>query len=85
MISVGKSSAAQAVSKHGHQWPPRVCHLPVALTLAPGQPLQQRVTLRIASTLYDELRPVSPFVALGSHLEKPVTVLAPDVDEWSRR
>ncbi|KAH9021802.1 hypothetical protein EDB85DRAFT_2152186 [Lactarius pseudohatsudake] len=47
--------------------------------LAPGRPLR-RVTLHIASTLYDGLRPAALFGALGGALKELVLVLAPDVD-----
>jgi hypothetical protein len=55
----------------------------LAVALAHGRPLQ-RVTLRIASTLYDGLRPAALFGTLGSHLKELVLVLAPDVDARTR-
>jgi hypothetical protein len=51
--------------------------------LAPGR-LLRRVTLRIASTLYDGLRPAALFGALGGALKELVLVLAPDVDVRTR-
>ncbi|KAH9015286.1 hypothetical protein EDB85DRAFT_2280358 [Lactarius pseudohatsudake] len=51
----------------------------LAAALAPGRPLR-RVTLHIASTLYDGLRPAALFGALGGALKELVLVLAPDVD-----
>jgi hypothetical protein len=44
----------------------------------------RRVTLRVASTLYDGLRPVAPFDVLGNQLREPVSALAPDVDAPTR-
>ncbi|KAH9054853.1 hypothetical protein EDB87DRAFT_1688740 [Lactarius vividus] len=55
----------------------------LAAALAPGRPLR-RVTLRIASTLYDGLRPAALFSALGDSLKELVLVLAPDVDVRTR-
>jgi hypothetical protein len=55
----------------------------LAAVLAPGRPVQ-RVTLRVASTLYDGLRPAALFDALGSQLRELVFVLAPDVDARTR-
>jgi hypothetical protein len=55
----------------------------LAAALAPGRPLR-RVTLRVASTLYDGLRPAALFGALGSALKELVLVLAPDVDVRTR-
>jgi hypothetical protein len=55
----------------------------LAAALAPGRPLQ-RVTLRVASTLYDGLRPAALFGALGGQLKELVLVLAPDVDARTR-
>lgn len=55
----------------------------LAAALAPGRPLR-RVTLRIASTLYDGLRPAALFGALGGALKELVLVLAPDVDVRTR-
>ncbi|KAH9981798.1 hypothetical protein BJV74DRAFT_65657 [Russula compacta] len=57
----------------------------LALALAPGRPLR-RVTLRVASTLYDGLRPAALFAALGGgeQLKELVLVLAPDVDARTR-
>jgi hypothetical protein len=78
--------------------PPGACEMPtkavpslsvldaspgLAVALAPGRPLQH-VTLRIASTLYDGLRPAALFGTLGSHLKELVLVLAPDVDARTR-
>jgi hypothetical protein len=51
--------------------------------LAPGRPVE-RVTLRVASTLYDGLRPAALFDALGSELKELALVLAPDVDARTR-
>ena len=51
----------------------------LATALAPGRSLR-RVTLRIASTLYDGLRPAALFSALGGALKELVLVLATDVD-----
>ena len=56
--------------------------------LAPSRPLR-RVTLRVASTLYDGLRPAALFGALfgalgSSALKELVLVLAPDVDVRTR-
>jgi hypothetical protein len=51
----------------------------LAAALAPSRPLC-RVTLRIASTLYDGLRPAALFGALGSALKELVLVLVPDLD-----
>ncbi|KAH9165319.1 hypothetical protein EDB89DRAFT_1911495 [Lactarius sanguifluus] len=48
----------------------------LAAALAPGRPLC-RVTLHIASTLYDGLRPAALFGALGGSLKELVLVLAP--------
>ncbi|KAH9058964.1 hypothetical protein EDB83DRAFT_2675684 [Lactarius deliciosus] len=55
----------------------------LAAVLAPGRPLH-RVTLHIASTLYDGLRPAALFGALGGSLKELVLVLAPDVDVRTR-
>jgi hypothetical protein len=55
----------------------------LAAVLAPGRPVQ-RVTLRVASTLYDGLRPAALFDALGSQLRELVFVLASDVDARTR-
>ena len=55
----------------------------LAAALAPGRPLR-RVTLRIASTLYDGLRPAALFSSLGSALKELILVLAPDVDVRTR-
>jgi hypothetical protein len=55
----------------------------LAAALAPGRPLR-RVTLRIASTLYDGLRPAALFGALGGALKELALVLAPDVDVRTR-
>ena len=55
----------------------------LAAALAPGRPLR-RVTLRIASTLYDGLRPAALFSALGGALKELELVLAPDVDVRTR-
>ena len=44
----------------------------------------ERVTLRVASTLYDGLRPAALFDALGSELKELALVLAPDVDARTR-
>ena len=55
----------------------------LAAALAPSRPLR-RVTLRIASTLYDGLRPAALFGALGGALKELVLVLAPDVDVRTR-
>jgi hypothetical protein len=55
----------------------------LATVLAPGRPVR-RATLRIASTLYDGLRPAALFDALGSQLKELVLVLAPDVDARTR-
>lgn len=55
----------------------------LAAALAPGRPLR-RVTLRIASTLYDGLRPAALFSALGGELKELVLVLAPGVDVRTR-
>ncbi|KAI9429325.1 hypothetical protein H4582DRAFT_2089506 [Lactarius indigo] len=55
----------------------------LAVALVPGRPLR-RVTLSIASTLYDGLRPAAPFGALGGALKELVLVLAPDVDVHMR-
>jgi hypothetical protein len=73
--------------------PPGACEVPslvaldtspgLAVALGPGRPLQ-RVTLHIASTLYDGLRPAAIFSALGSQLKELVLVLAPDVDARTR-
>ncbi|KAI0288614.1 hypothetical protein BC826DRAFT_1107566 [Russula brevipes] len=51
----------------------------LATALAPGRPLQ-RVMLRVASTLYDGLRPAALFGALGGQLKELVLVLAPNFD-----
>ncbi|KAI9433141.1 hypothetical protein H4582DRAFT_2082598 [Lactarius indigo] len=51
----------------------------LALAVAPGRPLL-RVTLLMASTLYDGLRPAALFGALCGALKELVLVLAPDVD-----
>ncbi|KAH8978111.1 hypothetical protein EDB86DRAFT_3155434 [Lactarius hatsudake] len=51
----------------------------LAAALAPGRPLR-RVTLHIASTLYDGLRLAALFSALGGALKELGLVLAPDVD-----
>ncbi|KAH9038668.1 hypothetical protein EDB83DRAFT_2647321 [Lactarius deliciosus] len=50
----------------------------LAAALAPSRPLR-RVTPRIASTLYDGLRPAALFGALVRALKELVLVLAPDV------
>ncbi|KAH8977804.1 hypothetical protein EDB92DRAFT_1844491, partial [Lactarius akahatsu] len=55
----------------------------LAAALAPGRPLR-RVTLHIASTLYDGLRPAALFGALGGALKELGLVLAPDVDVRTR-
>jgi len=55
----------------------------LAAALAKGRPLR-RVTLRVASTLYDGLRPAALFDALGGELKELVLVLAPDVDARTR-
>ncbi|KAH9031171.1 hypothetical protein EDB84DRAFT_175319 [Lactarius hengduanensis] len=55
----------------------------LAAALAPGRPLR-RVTLHIARTLYDGLRPAALFGALGGALKELVLVLAPDVDVRTR-
>jgi len=55
----------------------------LAAALAPGRPVE-RVTLRVASTLYDGLRPAALFDALGSELKELALVLAPDVDARTR-
>lgn len=55
----------------------------LATVLAPGRPVR-RVTLRVASTLYDGLRPAALFDAVGSQLRELVLVLAPDVDARTR-
>jgi hypothetical protein len=55
----------------------------LAAVLAPGRSVR-RVTLRVASTLYDGLRPAALFDALGSQLRELVLVLAPDVDARTR-
>ena len=55
----------------------------LAAALAPGRPLR-RVTLRIASTLYDGLRPAALFSALGGALKELALVLAPDIDVRTR-
>ncbi len=55
----------------------------LAAALAPSFPLR-RVTLRVASTLYDGLRPVALFGALGGSLKELVLVLAPDMDVRTR-
>ncbi|KAH9051716.1 hypothetical protein EDB87DRAFT_1733929 [Lactarius vividus] len=55
----------------------------LAAALAPGRPLR-RVTLRIASTLYDGLRPAALFGTLGDSLKELVLVLTPDVDVRTR-
>ena len=55
----------------------------LAAALAPGRPVE-RVTLRVASTLYDGLRPAALFDALGSELKDLTLVLAPDVDARTR-
>ena len=55
----------------------------LAAALAPGRPLR-RVTLRIASTLCDGLRPAALFSSLCSALKELVLVLTPDVDVRTR-
>ncbi|KAI9433230.1 hypothetical protein H4582DRAFT_2082710 [Lactarius indigo] len=55
----------------------------LAAALAPDRPLRS-VTMRIASTLYDGLRPAALFGALGGALKELVLVLAPDVDVRTR-
>ncbi|KAH8991750.1 hypothetical protein EDB86DRAFT_3079610 [Lactarius hatsudake] len=55
----------------------------LAAALAPGRPLR-RVTLYIAGTLYDGLRPAALFSALGGALKELGLVLAPDVDVRTR-
>jgi hypothetical protein len=55
----------------------------LAVALAPNRSLQ-RMTLRIASTLYDGLCPAAIFGTLGSQLKELVLVLVPDVDAWMR-
>ena len=55
----------------------------LAAALVPGRPLHH-VTLRVASTLYDGLRPAALFSALGGALKELVLVLAPDVDVRTR-
>ena len=55
----------------------------LAAVLAPGRPVG-RVTLRVASTLYDGLRPAALFDTLGSELKELALVLAPDVDARTR-
>ncbi|KAI9446891.1 hypothetical protein BJY52DRAFT_1370398, partial [Lactarius psammicola] len=55
----------------------------LAAALAPSRPLH-RVTLRIASTLYDGLRPAALFGALCSTLKELVLILVPDVDVRTR-
>ncbi|KAH9015782.1 hypothetical protein EDB84DRAFT_1567580 [Lactarius hengduanensis] len=67
-----------------HVVPPTVPRLAVlgpglVTTLIPGR-LLRRVTLRIASTLYDGLRPVTLLGVPGNALKKLGLVLAPDVD-----
>lgn len=44
----------------------------------------RRVTLRIASTLYDDLRPAALFRGFDCALKELVLVLAPDVDMRTR-
>ena len=51
----------------------------LAAALAPNR-LVKWVTLRVASTLYDDLHPAALFDALGSELKDLALVLAPDVD-----
>ncbi|KAH8991799.1 hypothetical protein EDB86DRAFT_3103675 [Lactarius hatsudake] len=55
----------------------------LAAALAPSRPLR-RVTLRIASTLYDGLRPAALFGVLGGSLKEVLLVLALDVDVHTR-
>ncbi|KAH9957577.1 hypothetical protein BC827DRAFT_1224360 [Russula dissimulans] len=55
----------------------------LAAALAKGRSLR-RVTLRVASTLYDGLRPAALFDALGGELRELALVLAPDVDARTR-
>ncbi|KAH9010484.1 hypothetical protein EDB83DRAFT_2322427 [Lactarius deliciosus] len=55
----------------------------LAAALAPGRPLR-RVTLLIASTLYDGLRPAALFSALGGALKELRLMLAPDVNVRAR-
>ncbi|KAI9433146.1 hypothetical protein H4582DRAFT_2082602 [Lactarius indigo] len=57
----------------------------LVVALTPGRPLRC-ATLRIASTLYDGLRPAALFGALGGALKDLILVLAPDVDmpTWGR-
>ncbi|KAH9165000.1 hypothetical protein EDB89DRAFT_2233663 [Lactarius sanguifluus] len=50
----------------------------LAVALAPSRPLR-RVTLRIASMLYDRLRPAALFGALGGSLKELVLALGVDV------
>ncbi len=42
------------------------------------------MTLRVASTLYDGLRPAALFDTLGSEVKELALVLAPDVDTRTR-
>ena len=67
-----------------------VSHLPtidaspsLAAALAPDRPVD-RVTLHVASTLYDDLRPAALFIELGSELKELAFVLAPEIDAWTR-
>ncbi|KAI0260572.1 hypothetical protein BC834DRAFT_536079 [Gloeopeniophorella convolvens] len=55
----------------------------LALALAPGRPLR-RITLRVASTLYDGLRPAALADALGNQVQELVLVLAADIDARTR-
>ena len=66
-----------------------VPHLPtldaspsLAAALVPGCPVD-RVTLRVASTLYDDLRPAALFIELESELKELAFVLAPEIDAWT--
>jgi hypothetical protein len=53
------------------------------VVLAPGRPVQ-RVTLRVAITPYDGLRPVAVFDVLGNKLRVVVLALGEDVDGPTR-
>ena len=43
-----------------------------------------RVALRVASTLYEDLRPVALFIELGSELKELALVLALEIDARTR-
>ena len=67
-----------------------VSHLPtldaspnLAAALAPGRPVD-RVTLRVASTLCDDLLPAALFIELGRELKELAFVLVPEIDAWTR-